>query len=272
MAVKKGTTATQKAEILRRYGAGERDVDIARDFGLHRSCIRQFWHMAGNPPRKKARPLPLNEAAFATITPESAYWAGFLLADGCIIPAGNGGVVALGLAAEDAAHVEKFRAFLGAGHKIHVSSRRGHINGYAKQPMHKISVSSTRLVNDLAALGVFPRKTSAEEAVPTLAMSRDFWRGVVDGDGSVFVANNKGYLYPTIGLCGGGCRIIEQFVTFANTVTTVRSSIQRSRKTGVYQIAISGQAAKPLAAALYENAIVALDRKAAKAQGNLSGY
>ena len=58
---------------------------------------------------------PVNEGAFSLDTEESAYWAGFLIADGCIsVPQSGSPSVSINLMACDKTHLILFRAFLGA--------------------------------------------------------------------------------------------------------------------------------------------------------------
>ena len=56
------------------------------------------------------RTCQLNEQAFSKLTPEAAYWVGFLMADGSIV----GRSVGIALALKDAGHLELFRAFMGS--------------------------------------------------------------------------------------------------------------------------------------------------------------
>jgi hypothetical protein len=270
----KTLTPDQKSEIIRRYLAGDRDRDIAADYGVSRSTPRQTTVRAGYQPRFRKRFLALREDAFAMITPESAYWVGFLLADGCILihrqKQYHYPYIRVGLAAEDADHVEKFRRFLAAEKTVEIYSR-GTWNGYRRQNIHVLTVGSVKLASDLATLGVAPNKTGKETAHPNLVMNHDFWRGVIDGDGSVFVSS-KGD--PTISLCNGGAELLRQFSRYVQSMVQAKCTIRVNRE-GVHTVSISGGRNAPkILAALYKDATVALDRKAAKAHAifTAAGY
>ena len=250
----------RRDELVRRYAAGERDVDLAAEFGVSRSYCRTASVKDGAGARPFKRRLPLREDAFAEITPESAYWAGMLMADGCVMKK----CVRLALAAEDAAHIEKFRRFLGSGHKIHIYAR-GPWKGYQRQNLHSLSVSCQPMVDDLAALGIVPRKSGKEFAGPAVAMNPDFWRGVIDGDGTLYLSVREGRTRPVLSLCNGGPALLEQFRTFAQTIADFTGNIQVN-KDGVHTVTLTGRAAVAVTAALYEKAPVALDRKAEKAE------
>lgn len=84
--------------------------------------------------------------------------------------------------------VEEFLKFLGQDSKIsHTQTETtfGRFESY--------SASSMRGVPGLVALGI------KSDPAPDLYTSRHFWRGMVDGDGSVFVTGRG---LPTVSLCG----------------------------------------------------------------------
>lgn len=255
-------TPSQRQEIIRRYLTGERDRDLAAEFGVSRSFPRNTTVNAGYAPRQRQRLKALREDAFAMITPESAYWIGFLMADGCVMHHRRGGrYVRVALAAEDATHIEAFRTFIGFDGKIHIG-KRGPWNGYQRQDIHALSVGSARMAADLARYGVVPNKSKREQASDDLVFNRDFWRGVIDGDGSIFISNKND---PTISLCNGGASLLHQFSRYVQSMVQAKCTIHVNRE-GVHTVSISGGRIAPkIVAALYEGATIALDRKAAKA-------
>ena len=120
--------------------------------------------------------------------------------------------------------------------------------------MH-FTVTSARLAERLLTLGRYEGPID-----DTLIRSRDFWRGVTDGDGSLGVLAS-GYAY--FGLVGSR-RLLEAFLLFLkNNDLGARMTI-RPDKT-IFQIATAGYIAERIVAFLYESATVALDRKAAAA-------
>src|SRR5216683_3432093 len=88
---------------------------------------RTAWHVERCKSGKTF--LPINHAAFDALTPEARYWAGFLMADGCLSLAKrrrkNGKIVfyklvSVQLKVTDCSHLFKLRRFLHSGHKITV--------------------------------------------------------------------------------------------------------------------------------------------------------
>ena len=93
-----------------------------------------------------------------------------------------------------------------------------------------------------------------------MTRSRDFWRGVVDGDGSLGLLAN-GYAY--FGLVGSR-RLLEPFLSFLQSNDLGARITIRPEKM-IFQVATAGHIAEKIVSSLYENASVALDRKVASA-------
>jgi len=185
-----------------------------------------------------------NEGAFDQITPESAYWMGFLLADGCIhYLRGKYPKVVLELGVEDWAHVEKFRQFIQTDTKVAPS----HLGAAAR-----LEVTSEHIVNALKFYGITERKSLTATVAPELRHNRDFWRGVVDGDG--YLGYNKGNNCPHLGLVGTR-DVINSFKEFCGIEGTIGTQYKIS--TLVYY----SYNAALLARRLYNGASLFLDRK-----------
>lgn len=151
------------------------------------------------------RQYTLNEAAFdLPITPEAAYWAGFLMADGFItLNESRAPMIGLDLSVVDRERVEAFRAFLGAEHPI--TTRKIETGDSCR-----FLVRSQRVIDALAALGIVPGKTNHEKASDVVASSEDFWRGYWDGDGCW-----RGISQAT---CNGSDAILLQFIGFLKDI------------------------------------------------------
>ncbi|HEY9286262.1 MAG TPA: hypothetical protein VIP46_22615 [Pyrinomonadaceae bacterium] len=203
----------------------------------------------------------LNESSFDTVTEASAYWIGFVMADGCVVPPHE---LRLFLAIADVDHVAKFRDFLGASHKIHIVKQmtRGKIHHNAG-----LSVRSSKLAAALAMFGVTPRKSHTAKVIG-LERDRHFWRGAVDGDGCIYVrkrrTKSREYLYPAINLCGS-LDMVSQFIDFVRLHLPGCRAVP-SRSGPIYQVAFTFRQAARIIQILYEDCTVALDRKHAIAR------
>ena len=72
------------------------------------------------------RTYTIDETVFDSIDENSAYWIGFLMADGCISPSLSTGnradSINLGLQSKDKHHLEKYKKFLNSTHPIKLTS------------------------------------------------------------------------------------------------------------------------------------------------------
>lgn len=210
--------------------------------------------------------------AFDILTPEALYWIGFLYADGFIeskVP-----VLGLALSNADRDHVEKFNQFLGGHLNIAIIQQvnrtlKGIVN-YDGQ-LARVKVADRQLYDKLVSLGFTGNKTHAIIPHELLKYSRDFWRGVVDGDGwiseskSTYEAVNKetlSYKYPKIGLCGNEATIVEFLKFIKLSGIECKSLVKKSKKeNSLYSMDSSGQPAIQIMNVLYKDSTIYLDRK-----------
>ena len=131
-------------------------------------------------------PLGFNPGYFGDDTPQVAYHAGMLLADGNVlsVPHVNARVT-IKLQARDREYLDLLRSDLGS---THCTVRDvAQVGGFGGGPTCSFAVSHPQLIADLARWGVVPRKTYngvppqhvPDELVPHFA------RGLVDGDGCI---------------------------------------------------------------------------------------
>jgi transposase-like protein len=275
---KNTVSADQKQKILAMYLDGYGEVPISKTLKVDRSYCHDIIVKAGIQQKHSRRcaidgkRYTLNDAAFSTgedgsYTPEQSYWAGFLLTDGSVSRQGS-----VKLAITDLDHVEKFQSFLGAGqysiYKNLAGEMRSPRNGktYKTKPVFEINLRSVKVCIDLARLGVVPDKTYTAQIPPSLSLSKDFWRGVIDGDGwmsTSFKSTNK--TCCEIGVCGT-VEVCQGFAEF------VRHYFNHEIKIGVRKDArnfararITGPIGEAVIHFLYSNAKISLTRKSIKA-------
>jgi len=232
------------ANIVSAYLAGGTCKSVGVQFDVCAQTVCNI--LARNGIRAKTdfrRPIH-DEGAFDQITPESAYWIGFLLADGCVhYLRGKYPKVVLELGIEDWEHVEKFRQFI----QTETQVRPSHLGAAAR-----LEVTSERIVDTLRGYGVTERKSFTASVVPELRRNRDFWRGVVDGDGNL--GYNIGNGCPHLGLVGTRA-VVEAFKEFCGIEGVIKDVGNVS--TLVYY----SHNAASIARTLYREATLFLDRK-----------
>lgn len=200
------------------------------------------------------RRYALREAAFEAIADEaSAYWLGFLFADGCISAGCNRqpGTVSVALQARDREHLERLRLFVG-GPPVRSEPERGACVWY---------VRSARLAHDLMRLGCTPRKSQAVVVrVPSIpsSLAAHFVRGYFDGDGSAYVTSGS----ATISLCGNDAFLSTlEGIIFMHTREVGRMPPRATRAHAAYLVYRGNHKASLVGQWLYRDATIWLDRK-----------
>jgi len=191
----------------------------------------------------------LNEAAFDVLTDDAAYWLGFLMADGAVW----GNKTSLELKTGDKKHLEKFRSFMNGSQDIHIRKSRDSCS---------YGFKSAKVVARLAELGITERKSHTATPPPELVNNHHFWRGMVDGDGSIGVAQDSGTSRLRIRLIGSR-NVVDAFGTFASRF--LGRPVNTCPERNIFVAGVSGIPAVRLTALLYDDATTSLDRKAARA-------
>jgi len=249
-------TPEQRRYIVDRYQAGATIEDLKKELAISQSPIDDSLRAFGIEPRQRGahRQYAIDETVFDSITEESAYWIGFLMADGCVFRKRDGSVlIRLELAKRDKGHVEKFCRFLKSSHPV--GTQRAFAN---------FQTSSRKLANALSKFGVVPGK-SKRCAVAGLEYNRHFWRGMVDGDGSIFISKGSPYLVFV-----GQRQLMAQFMAFVQKhVPRYRGNIlcrRHERWKPLWRVSLGGRNVATLCHVLYSFCTIALDRKHAIAR------
>jgi hypothetical protein len=183
--------------------------DIERALNVSRPTVYRYVNEMGGHSRYVARPdHTVWHEAFDHLTDEAAYWVGLLLTDGSI--GGEGRRVKLCLQGRDAPTVEKLRAFVRTSApvgKLEVGSRG-------------LRFTSVHMCARLAELGVVPRKTCTARAPDCLLDNRHFWRGVIDGDGTLVLGG--GSYSPSVRLTGfSDAPLLGQWATVCSSMCSL---------------------------------------------------
>lgn len=244
--------------IAELYQDGMSQSEIGALFETSQSNVGYVMKKHGLAARPRNwRHYALNETVFDTVNERSAYWLGFLMADGSVFYQHNGSgsaIIAVTLATEDIGHLKKFRAFLKADNPIHIAKATD-----TYKTRCSLRVTSDRLAKRLATYGIVPRKTKITQAHHVEHLPA-FWRGVLDGDGSLEIRETRPhYLMPILQIYGSR-PLMAQFWRFAKDNIPGWQSHVRTLPC-VYGTSVSGNRCKTLVKLLYDDASVALDRK-----------
>ena len=246
------------SEVVARYQAGATPKSLEDFAGVGESAIRRLLKREGVVLRghhEVRTTHTLDETAFDT-HPHAPYWVWLLLTDGHVRKdprRTNSFGVCLSLQRQDAATVEAFRQFLGYSGAVGLST------AYAS-----LQVSSKKLFEALSRWGVTPQKTREGAAHPRLVQDPAFWRGVIDGDGSLWSQGGK----PRVSLCSASERLVRQFAEFCQNCYATRASVRQTRtSTGLplFVYTCAGRGALAVLVRLYEAEGPSIVRKRARA-------
>jgi hypothetical protein len=148
-------TDSQKARMVELYASGESTLKIGRLLQLSPATVNYWLHRCGvtlRGPRKTSTRCQVRHDAFDEITPDAAYWIGFLFADGSVSSDGQSGRVSVRVSERDRNQLVKLRTFLGSTHKIGTAPA-GNYGGYRSKPSVRLAIPSARLAEQLLFLG-----------------------------------------------------------------------------------------------------------------------
>lgn len=87
----------------------------------------------------------------------------------------------------------------------------------------------------------------------------DFWRGVIDGDGSIGIKTVE--CQPFISLVTKSELLKEAFCDYIYELTGFRPNLHRNKRDGIYNITVHGEKALIITKAIYQDADIYLQRK-----------
>lgn len=202
------------------------------------------------------RKYGLNESFFEKVDSENkAYWLGFILTDGYIgTKRGKLSYLNIELQLSDSDHLDKFKKDIEYEGPIYVDKKRNRC---------RLIISSIKLVNDLGKLGIHNKKSLTAEPIEfkDASLQKAFWRGCIDGDGTIFKLNPKDRKEQwCIGLYGTE-NICKAFASYIKKVTHSKSNNFQKRE-GCFHFRINSNKFTKLAHDhLYGNANIYLTRK-----------
>jgi hypothetical protein len=188
---------------------------------------------------------------FKTWTPEMAYALGYWWADGNMLHATSGKQI--GFTSKDGEHLERIARVIGVGRV----TRKGGL-------YYELAIKRADMYDDLLLLGGVPRKSLiARWPAPSSEFLRPFVRGFIDGDGSLYWLSTTITTIPRLE-ANGTLDFIADMALAIQDATGIPAPKCR-RYGNIWKIVWTGMYAKCLAAWLYEDCILCLQRKRAVA-------
>jgi hypothetical protein len=189
--------------------------------------------------------------------PAHAYFIGFAQTDGNhYAGTGRRGRLTIELSQRDEAVLHSFTTLF----KVHSRvSYRERTTDFGRHRSATWAVCDLAFRRELVELGLPTGRKSWTVAPPVTRFSvRDYLRGLVDGDGTVgFTSTGR----PFVGLVTASQPLAEFFCAQSLTVVGAHRTPNRNARDGVYNLMVAGDPAAPLAAWLYPEGCLALERK-----------
>ena len=206
--------------------------------------------------------LSIDEGVFSNYGEEAEYWCGILATEGNVYFPGGDTAPRIQYGAVDVKHVYKFRSFLKSEHKIAIRDwqRNKRISTAAV-----IGFTSHVIAEFLVQNGITPKKSLTLKVSDRLASSPHFWRGAIDGDGSISIA--KRYAQPGVMFTSGSFEFIKQFADFCANIglrpkiSNFHGADGSYNKAPHYRVGFGSGQAIQLLKFLFTDATVWLDRK-----------
>lgn len=198
------------------------------------------------------RKYPINERVFDNITPESAYWIGFLYADGACA---NENKIRLWQQIKDLDVLRKFKNFLQTGSR---PIKRKEQDGFVYAGLE---VRSWRLHNKLKPYEVTFNKHLRHRVHVDLLQKdvrRHFIRGIFDGDGCFYV-DKRGYLFAEITGYKPLLRDIKNCLVSDGIIKDTKNLVKNGKT--IFRIRFSAREALLLGDYIYKGAVSFMDRK-----------
>jgi len=247
----------KKEKVKELYLQGSSQSQIEETLKMTRKTIRTILKEAGVDRTKTQQwrirwKSSLNDDAFDELTSEALYWIGFLYADGHVRKQGSEYSIEVEIELKDASHLGKLSKFLGSEKEPkQYSDNSVTIRYYSKKIQER-----------LRELGLSHNKSYTAKPHELLKNSRDFWRGVVDGDGGLYDHPSGSNTIPHVFLCGT-LETIFDFILFCSKECGIKEKYPTyvPKGNGLCRVSYYSNDAIKVASLLYKDSTVYLERK-----------
>lgn len=222
---------------------------------------RGLWYNIAVKPRTD---LPF---AFDPMREDHAYFLGLLATDGTINESSrNRGRVSFELQSRDASVLTALSQSIPYRSRFRYRYRTTNFAQAYESAI--LTFCDLRFRRELSALGYTSGKKCHTTSPPRCEYDEvGFWRGVVDGDGSLGIT---GLNRPFISLVTASQQLRDAYIDFVARVAGTRPNPKRNARDRVFNIMVLDEPARELAGVLYREDVLAIPRKVGAARLVLS--
>ncbi len=182
------------------------------------------------------------------VTEDLAYFTGLLITDGWV----RGNRLGIGLKRSDYQSVKKLCAFLGVSH----DSIRTKKNGPNHEDLSIVEITNAEISQKLSPLG-FVRGKKNRFVHASLSINKDFWRGVIDGDGHISYSSGGS---PRVELTSPP-GIIQPFIRFCRELGCLNPKSYTDESKVVKKVGVYSENALKFLETLYVGSNIHMERK-----------
>ncbi|TKJ28360.1 hypothetical protein [Blastococcus sp. CCUG 61487] len=189
--------------------------------------------------------------------PDHAYFFGFAQTDGShYAGTGQRGRLTIELSRRDEAVLHSFSGLFDVYSRV---SYRERLTNFGAHHSAVWTVCDLAFRRELVALGLPAGRKATTVAPPTTPFSaRDYLRGVIDGDGSIGFSRTG---RPFIAFVTASEPLAHFFCSQVLAAVGAHRTANRNTRDGVFNLMVAGDPAAEMAAWLYPDECLALDRK-----------
>jgi hypothetical protein len=190
--------------------------------------------------------------------PVHAYLFGFIQTDGHLSKGTrNRGKLQIEVSYRDADVLEKLASVI--PYYSSISTRIRSTNFSSEYKSVVLSVYAREFRDELVSLGLMSGGKSEAVDVPHCEYAKaDYFRGIIDGDGSLGFTASK---FPFIALCTASEKLAVAYELFVRQITGKEKRLARNSRDRVYNITLYKEDAQAVAATLYYEGCISISRK-----------
>jgi hypothetical protein len=199
--------------------------------------------------------------------PEHAYFFGFAQTDGHLSQnTRNRGRLSIELQEKDSLLLEKCQGIFSCFSSI--KKRTRNTNFKKEYSSVTLNIFDLEFRKEIEQLGLPVGSKSGTVKPPTVLFSeKDYWRGVIDGDGSLGITKTGRYF---ISLVTQSDELKEGFINYCFELTGLTKSLKRNARDNIYNIMYCDESAQQIVKELYYDGCLCLDRKLEKSKDVLN--